>query len=122
VESEVNVGTMFKVYFPAVDKTGDAVTEFVNKPEAIRGGRESILIVEDEPGLREIVEEVMKEYQYQVAVAASGAEALQIWDKHQGKFDLVLTDMIMPGGMTGLELVEGIQKRKADIRVIYTSG
>jgi CheY-like chemotaxis protein len=122
VESEVDVGTTFKIFFPSADKAGDAVTEFTSKPEPIRGGRESILIVEDEPGLREIVEAVMKEYEYQVAVASSGSEALQIWDKHGGRFDLVLTDMIMPGGMTGLELAEGLKKRKPNIRVIYTSG
>lgn len=122
VESEVNVGTTFKIHFPAVDKAADSSTEFITKPEPIRGGKESLLIVEDEPGLREIVEAVMKEYQYRVAVAASGAEALRIWDEHQGKFDLVLTDMIMPGGMTGMELIEGLKKRKPDVRVICTSG
>jgi PAS domain S-box-containing protein len=122
VESQVNVGTTFSVFFPSADKGGEVVTEFVNKPEPIRGGRESILIVEDEPGLREIVQEVMKEYEYQVAVASSGAEALKIWDQHSGNFDLLLTDMIMPGGMTGLELAEGLKKRKPDIRVIFTSG
>jgi two-component system cell cycle sensor histidine kinase/response regulator CckA len=122
VESEINVGTSFKIYFPAVDKVAESATEFITKPEPIRGGKESLLIVEDEPGLREIVQEVMKEYEYRVAVAASGAEALRIWDEHNGKFDLVLTDMIMPGGMTGLELIERLKQRKTDLRVIYTSG
>ena len=122
VESEVNVGTTFKIHFPAIDKLPDAATEFVTKAEPIRGGKESLLIVEDEPGLREIVEAVMKEYEYQVTVASSGVEALRIWDERQGKFDLVLTDMIMPGGMTGMELIQAIKKRRTDIRVIYTSG
>jgi signal transduction histidine kinase/FixJ family two-component response regulator len=122
VESEVGAGTKFKVYFPAVDMAPDSATEFITKPEPIRGGRESLLIVEDEPGLREIVQEVMKEYQYQVAVASSGAEALRIWEEAAGKFDLLLTDMRMPGGMTGLELAEGLKKKKPDLKVIYTSG
>jgi PAS domain S-box-containing protein len=122
VESELGVGTTFKIFFPAVDSTPDAATEFITKPEPIRGGKESILIVEDEPGLREIVQEVMREYEYQVTVAASGAEALRVWDKHQGKFDLLLTDMKMPGGMTGLELADGLKKRKPDLKIIYTSG
>ena len=122
VESEVNVGTCFKIYFPAVDRTGESVTEFTAKPEPILGGTESLLIVEDEPGLREIVQAVMSEYNYRVTVAASGGEAMQIWEEHNGEFDLVLTDMIMPGGMTGLELVEGLKKRKPDLKVIYTSG
>ncbi|MFO1475348.1 MAG: response regulator [Verrucomicrobiota bacterium] len=123
VESSLGIGTTFKVYFPAAaaGSTGSA-TEFVVKPEPIRGGSETILIVEDEPGLREIVQEVMREYKYNVTVAASGAEALRLWDQAGGKFDLVLTDMIMPGGMTGMELVENLKKRKSDLRVIYTSG
>jgi PAS domain S-box-containing protein len=123
VESVVDVGTTFKVFFPASrEGASEVTTEFVAKPEPIRGGTESLLIVEDEPGLREIVQQVMKEYQYNVAVAASGAEALRIWEQHQGKFDLVLTDMIMPGGMTGLELAEELKKRKTLLRVIYMSG
>ncbi len=122
VESELGVGTTFKIFFPAVDAVPDSATEFITKPEPIRGGKETILIVEDEPGLRDIVQEVMREYEYQVAVASSGAEALRIWEQHAGKFDLLLTDMKMPGGMTGLELADGLKKRKPDLKVIYTSG
>lgn len=122
VESEVNVGTCFKIYFPGVDRKGESQTEFRAKPEPILGGTESLLIVEDEPGLREIVQAVMSEYNYRVTVAASGSEAMQIWDEQNGEFDLVLTDMIMPGGMTGLELVEELKKRKPDLKVIFTSG
>ena len=122
VESNVGMGTVFKIYFPPGDTAGANHTEFVAKPEPIRGGDEAILIVEDEPGLREIVQEVMRDYHYQVAVADSGAEALRVWDEHDGKFDLVLTDMIMPGGMNGLELIEGLKQRKPGLKVIYTSG
>ena len=122
VESNVGMGTVFKIYFPPGDTAGANHTEFVAKPEPIRGGNEAILIVEDEPGLREIVQEVMRDYHYQVAVADSGAEALRVWDEHDGKFDLVLTDMIMPGGMNGLELIEGLKQRKPGLKVIYTSG
>jgi hypothetical protein len=122
VESKIGIGTTFKIYFPPSDRVGEFATEFVAKPEPVRGGKEAILIVEDEPGLREIVQEVMREYEYQVSVAASGAEALRIWDECGGRFDLVLTDMIMPGGMNGLELIEGLKRRKPDLKVIYTSG
>ncbi len=122
VESKPGFGTTFKIFFPPSDGTVGSGTEFVGKPEPVRGGKEAILIVEDEPGLREIVQEVMREYQYHVAVAASGAEAMRIWDEYGGKFDLVLTDMIMPGGMNGLELVDGLKRRKPDLKVIYTSG
>jgi PAS domain S-box-containing protein len=122
VASRVGSGTTFRIYFPIPDGVDGHQTEFIAKPEPVRGGKETILIVEDEPGLREIVQDVMREYQYHVAVAASGAEALRIWDEWDGRFDLVLTDMIMPGGMNGLELVERLKKRKPELKVIYTSG
>jgi CheY-like chemotaxis protein len=122
VASRVGSGTTFRIYFPLPDGVDGHQTEFTAKPEPVRGGKETILIVEDEPGLREIVQDVMREYQYHVAVAASGAEALRIWDEWDGRFDLVLTDMIMPGGMNGLELVERLKKRKPELKVIYTSG
>lgn len=122
VSSKVGAGTTFRIYFPIPEGVDAGQTEFIVNPEPVRGGRETILIVEDEPGLREIVHDIMREYHYQVAVAASGAEALRIWDEWGGRFDLVLTDMIMPGGMNGLELVDGLKKLKPELKVIYTSG
>ena len=87
-----------------------------------RGGRETILLVEDEPLLRELVAKVLKEYDYRVLEAGTGVEALKVWEANQGKVDLLLTDMVMPGGIGGAELAQQLRKRKADLRVIYSSG
>jgi two-component system, cell cycle sensor histidine kinase and response regulator CckA len=122
VESQPGHGTTFKVYLSALAQPGGAVTDFISRPDAVRGGKEAILVVEDEVGLRELVRQVLGEYQYDVAVAASGAEALRVWDEHEGKFDLLLTDMIMPGGMTGRDLAEALKKRKPGLKVTFTSG
>ena len=122
VSSQVGSGTTFRIYFPISEGAGGRQTDFIVNPEPVRGGHETLLIVEDEPGLRDIVQDIMREYHYTVAVAASGAEALRIWDEWDGRFDLVLTDMIMPGGMNGIELVEGLKRRKPELKVIYTSG
>ena len=67
----------------------------------MRGGKETILLVEDEPVLREMIRDVLGQYEYKVVEAGSGVEALRVWDEHDGRIDLLLTDMVMPEGMTG---------------------
>jgi CheY-like chemotaxis protein len=88
----------------------------------VTGGREKILVVEDQIELRELVCEVLLAYHYDVSLAASGPEALKIWQAAGGRFDLLVTDMIMPGGMTGRELGEQLQLQKPHLKIIYTSG
>lgn len=121
VQSQVNVGTIFTIFLPAANKRASN-TDFITKTDDVRGGKENILVVEDEVGLRELVREVLEAYHYGVSVAASGPEALRIWKDANGKFDLMVTDMIMPGGMTGRELAEELKKLKPDLRVVFTSG
>src|SRR5690349_8515061 len=104
VTSEVGVGTTFKIYFPVVQVCQNAGVDSPIAPEQVRGGRETILIVEDEPVLRELIREVLQQYDYQVIEAGSGVEALRVWDEFDGKVDLLLTDMVMPEGMNGREL------------------
>lgn len=122
VTSAVGVGTTFRVLFPAL-KT--AAVETDNQNDSImmtRGGRETILVVEDEPALRELVTTILEGYSYRVIEAETGVEALKVWEKHQGKIDLLLTDMVMPGGVSGAELAQQLRQRKPDLRVIYSSG
>jgi nitrogen-specific signal transduction histidine kinase len=121
VTSEVGVGTTFKIFFPGSSRQlSDA--SLPEAPEPVRGGRETILVVEDEPVLRELVQEILKEYDYQVIEAASGVEALRVWDEFEGEIDLLLTDMVMPEGMSGRELATQLKKRKPSLKVIYSSG
>jgi PAS domain S-box-containing protein len=122
VTSEVGVGTTFKIYFPAVQKPDPLAGEVSAAPEPVRGGKETILVVEDEPVLRELVSTVLKEYDYRVLEAGAGAEALRIWDEYDGQVDLLLTDMVMPEGMTGRELAAQLKKRKPELKVVYSSG
>ena len=84
--------------------------------------RKTILLVEDEIGLLELVREILQQYQYHVLIATSGVEALRVWDESNGQVDLVLTDMIMPGGMTGTDLAAELIRRKPGLKVIYASG
>jgi hypothetical protein len=123
VESEVGVGTAFKIFLPSTgEKAGDAPAIFPPESETVNGGKETILVVEDESGLLELVRSVLERYEYHVLIAASGSEALRVWDEQQGRIDLLLTDMIMPGGMTGGELAAELKNRKPELNVIFTSG
>lgn len=121
VESEVGVGTTFKIFLPVAHDEIAAVPA-APKPEIIISGKETILIVEDEVNLLELAQTVLQRYQYHILTASSGAEALRVWDEHAGRIDLLLTDMIMPGGMTGNDLAAELKKRKPGLRVIFTSG
>jgi two-component system cell cycle sensor histidine kinase/response regulator CckA len=121
VHSQPGAGTTFKIFFP-VATCGATAAQTAVSPEPVRGGKETILVVEDEPVLRELVCEVLQQYEYRVLQAGSGVEALRIWDEFDGKVDLVLTDMVMPEGMTGRELAAQLKQRKPTLKVIYSSG
>jgi two-component system cell cycle sensor histidine kinase/response regulator CckA len=120
--SDLNVGTTFKIFFPASDKAVEVPADKPGVKPRVRGGSETILLVEDEPVLRELARVILKDYDYQVIEASTGAEALRVWDEYPGTIDLLLTDMVMPEGMTGRELAEELKARKPDLKIIYTSG
>jgi CheY-like chemotaxis protein len=83
---------------------------------------ETILVVEDEPDLRDLVVQVLESRGYNVLGAGSGKQALEQWSQRHQHIDLLLTDMIMPDGMSGCELAERLKTDAPDLRVIYTSG
>jgi CheY-like chemotaxis protein len=122
VESRVNAGTTFKVFLLASNKTLEASADPTHTQYRVRGGSETILLVEDEPVLRELARVILQDYDYRVLEASSGVEALRVWEEHDGRVDLLLTDMVMPEGMTGRELADELKGRKPDLKVIYTSG
>jgi PAS domain S-box-containing protein len=122
VSSAVGVGTTFKIYLPVVARKMDLPEASPKTIEPVRGGKETIMVVEDEPVLREMVCEILKQYDYRVIDAASGVEALRVWDEFDGDVDLLLTDLVMPEGMTGRELAVQLKRRKPDLKVIYSSG
>ncbi len=122
VTSKVGVGAVFRVYFPALTTATVETDDQTDSMIMASGGRETILLVEDEPVLRELVAKVLQDYDYHVLEAETGVEALKVWDEHEGKVDLLLTDMVMPGGVSGAELAQRLRQRKPDLRVIYSSG
>jgi signal transduction histidine kinase/ActR/RegA family two-component response regulator len=122
VSSQVGSGTTFKIYFPATARENEVAADTLAAPQTVRGGKETILLVEDEAVLRELVRDILGQYQYRVVEAASGIEALKAWDENNGQIDLLLTDMVMPEGMTGSDVAAQLRKRKPGLKVIFTSG
>ena len=121
VDSSVGAGTTFRMYFPTSQR---AVTPSAapGGEKKVRGGAETILVVEDEDALRELVTEILEIYGYRVVAAESGVAALRVWDKHRDDIDLLLTDMVMPEGISGRDLAERLTLMDPELKVIYTSG
>lgn len=123
VQSEPGRGSAFTVFLPAnleaeADKAGaDAPAENV-----VTGGSETILVVEDEQMLREMACEILQAGGYQVLQAATGRQALEIWNEHREQIDLVLTDMVMPEGMSGAELAEQLVAGNHRLKIVFMSG
>ena len=81
-----------------------------------------VLVVEDEPSVRTLATKVLTRHGYRVVTAANGVEALQQWERSEREFDLVITDVVMPEGLRGPELVTRLRSKRPSVRVILTSG
>src|SRR4029079_5654459 len=103
VESEPERGSAFIVHFPELPAPGTDVGTETRRPP--RGGRERILLVEDDDMVRRAARKILAKGGYEVIEARDGGEALERWSEPRSAFDLILTDVIMPG-MSGCELVE----------------
>jgi len=88
----------------------------------VRGGTETILLVEDEMAVRTLTRNLLERYGYKVIEADSGVTALAVWKKHRDQIKLVLTDMVMPGGLTGIGLMKKLNVAAPGLRAIYVSG
>lgn len=121
VSSEIERGTTFEIFLPVSDKKVKSaeVRPAEKKPKA---PHETILVVEDEPLLLELTKHFLESHGYKVIQAASGVDALQIWEGNKEKIDLLFTDIVMPGGINGRQLAEKLLAEKQNLKVVYTSG
>jgi PAS domain S-box-containing protein len=123
VASKPQTGSTFMVYLPLapgkVEKTTEQGTDLFR---AATPKAHTILIVEDEDSLRNMAEKILKRQGYHILTAQDGPDALRIWPEHRGEIDLLFTDMMMPGGMTGRELAQQLLRDKPSLRVIYSTG
>jgi signal transduction histidine kinase len=120
VESEVGKGTTFRLYFPLASNTSEP--DPVRAPAGqVAGGSETVLLVEDEPAVRELAVTTLRERGYKVMEAGNGEEGLRIARQHNGKIDLVLTDVVMPV-MGGKEMTDSLRGSRPDTKILFTSG
>jgi CheY-like chemotaxis protein len=120
VESEPGRGATFHIYMPRITGVMETMHSAAARP-GVLSGAETILLVEDEPGVRQLVREMLHRLGYTILEAGGGPDALRIFDQHQGSIDLLLTDVIMPQ-MSGRELAERLRLRQPSLKVLYVSG
>ena len=121
VLSQSGQGAKFSVFLPAHASAAAHIDE--REPQSSApGGTETILLVEDEAPLRSLTRRFLEGRGYTVIEAGSGREALIIWPQHRDRVDLLMTDLVMPGGISGRQLSERLREDKPSLGVVFTSG
>jgi two-component system cell cycle sensor histidine kinase/response regulator CckA len=120
VDSEPGAGTVFKIYLPAIDR-GEDVSVPTARDEVIAAGTETLLVVEDEEAVRFLSRVILEKAGYRVFDAPTPERAEAVFDANPALFDLLVTDVIMPGS-SGPKLFERLAQRRPDLKVLYVSG
>jgi two-component system, cell cycle sensor histidine kinase and response regulator CckA len=118
-DSAPSVGTTFRIYFPAIEEVHEE--EYFENKEPPRGESETLLLVDDEPHLRDIVARQLVGANYRVIKASNGNEALKLYEQHRKQISLVILDLLMPG-MGGKQCLEALRKLDPNVRVLIASG
>ncbi len=122
VESEINRGTTFEIYLPALNqKKKERIKGMIPKKKRHRGKNQRILVVEDEEKVREFTTSGLSRSGYTVFSAADAKEAVNIFKRENGNFDVVISDVVLPG-KSGIELVDGFRTQKPNIGILLSSG
>ena len=122
VYSEPGRGTAFKIYLPRIEEESlQSSSDARQDARPLQQGSETILLVEDEKGVRELAREYLQMTGYSVIQAEDGASALELAAEHSGPIHLLMTDVVMPG-ISGRELAERMKKIRPEIKVLYMSG
>lgn len=119
VYSEVGKGTTFRIYLPQFDEP--AVSSPPEAPRPLLRGTETVLLVEDEDGLRELTRECLESRGFVVLEARDGKTALEVAEHHSAAIHLLLTDLVMPG-MSGRDVAVQILLSRPDTKLLYMSG
>ena len=121
VASRLREGTTFRIFLPASNQRSGPLP-VASSEQRVVGGAETILVVEDEAPLLKLIQHILESHGYKVLGCSSGKAALESWERHAKKIDLLLTDMILPDGLAGSELAQKLQASKPSLKVVYTSG
>jgi two-component system, cell cycle sensor histidine kinase and response regulator CckA len=120
VDTELGRGTVFHVYLPRT--TGSVTTSLLSHATKPVRGSEGILLVEDDPAVREMVGAALSHCGYRVFTADHGDGALAVWSARQAEIALLVTDIVMPGGMSGPALARRLRQGRQDLKVVFMSG
>ena len=121
VESTVGKGTVFRVYLPVATETLQSAVH-MEQGNSRNTGNGTILVAEDEASVLGLVTSILNRGGYQVIAASSGDDAWLLWEQHADEIDMLVTDMVMPGILSGKGLAERIHAQKPSLPVIYSSG
>lgn len=121
VYTEIGRGTTFRIFFPKAEGLAAEQSVKIGKNSNLRGGSETVLVVEDEPELREIAASHLKRLGYNILEAENGDKALQLISQANG-IDLVFSDVVMPGKLDGYQLATSIHHQKPKLKVLLASG
>ncbi len=121
IESQPGKGAVCHVYLPQLTEE-KKIKAAEQAPVELRGGTETILVVEDDSSLRTLSVRLLEQYGYRVFEAPNGVAATEVWRLQGGAIDLLLTDVIMPGGVSGGKLAEQLQGEKPGLKVVFMSG
>ena len=121
VASQIGKGTTLKVFLPSIPTPARPETR-AEVITPVPGGNETILLVEDDPEVRLLTQRLLTCKGYRIWEAKSAQEALDLWQRNAKEIALVLTDMLMPGSLTGCDLAERLQQENPDLKVIFLTG
>lgn len=121
VSSQLGQGTDFTVLLPMLREGGSLPEETVVDSK-LPGGRETILLVEDEDDLRRVTRKLLEGAGYEVLEASDGSCALELWQEHQAGIDILISDLVLPLGMNGMELSRMMASDKPELSVLFVSG
>jgi PAS domain S-box-containing protein len=121
VHSEVGYGTTFRIYLP---RLAGMPAQKAAPPAlaAMHGGKETILLAEDEESLRALMQTALSRLGYHILEASTGVKALEVWKEHREEISLLLTDLVMPDKMTGKDLAQCLLQENPKLKVVYMSG
>ena len=120
VKSQLGVGSTFEIFLPATDER--SVKTIPPPPIVVKRGSGTILVVEDEPALRQMASRVLRGRGYRVVAAGSAAEAMAVWAEHGASIDLLFTDLVLPDGQSGRHVAKQLAAVRPSLTIIYTSG
>lgn len=122
VYSEPGEGTTVRIYLPRAIGAAAPVGGRGTAPVKLPRGTATVLVVEDEPAVREVAVAILSDLGYRVLEAGDGEEALQVFGAHAASVELLLTDVVLPGAVRGRELAERIVAIRPEMRGLYMSG